>query len=92
MIIDLLLSVLSLIGAAFIAIWPGPDFLPLPASFYNSIDWLGSQIGVAANFLPDGFAANLAVALSLVVAVNLFVIPFIAARRFRLPFASFNKG
>lgn len=91
MIVSLLLYVLTLIASAFVALLPSSSFWPLPSGFTSAMDFLGEMSGLVATILPDNTFANLTGALTLVVTVNLFVIPWLAARNFRLPFAAMTK-
>ena len=92
MLISAILYVLTFIASVFVSILPDASFWPLPDGLTDGLTWLGSQIGIAGAFLPDGTLGNMASALTLVVSVNLFVIPWLAARNFRLPFAAMTRG
>ncbi len=91
MLISALLWLLAFIAGVFVSILPASTFWPLPSGLTDGLTWLGTQIGIAGAFLPDGTLANMAAALTLVVSVNLFVLPWLAARNFRLPFAAMTK-
>jgi len=86
MLINVLLWVLTKLAGVFVAILPNADFWPLPSGLTDSLSWISSQIGQVGAILPSGTLANLFAALTLVVAVQLFVLPWVAARNFRLPF------
>jgi len=92
MLVDLLLYLLYAIATVFIAMLPPASWLPLPAGLTNAIAAFGEFIGNAAAFLPDGTLTNMVAALTVIGTVNLLVIPWLAARNFRLPFAGAAKG
>jgi len=92
MVADLVLRILQLICDIFVAILPDASFWPLPSGFTSGLEFVGGKIALAAAILPAGTLENLTAALSLVVVANIFVLPWLAARNFRLPFAAINKG
>lgn len=91
MLISILIYVLTFIAGVFVSILPAASFWPLPVGLTDGLTWLGTQIGIAGAFLPDGTLATMVQALTLVVSVNLFILPWLAARNFRLPFAAMTK-
>jgi len=92
MLISLLLNVISIVAQIFQSFLPSASFWPLPTGITDAATWLGARIGTAAAFLPSGVLTNLTLALTLLAAVKLFVIPWLAARGFRLPFAAMTKA
>lgn len=92
MLVSAIIYLLTFIANIFIAILPSSTFWPLPEGLTDGLAWLGEQIGLAGAFLPDGVLSNMTSALTLIVTVNLFILPWLAARNFRLPFAAMTKG
>lgn len=81
-----IIKFLNAVGQILLTILPDSTFLPLPSGVTSAFSWLGSVAGTAAAIMPDNFFSNIAAALTFVVAVNTFVIPWLAARNFKLPF------
>jgi len=76
----------------FAALLPSATFWPLPTGLTDALEWIATPFAYAGAFLPDGMLSTAFAALSLLLAVNLFVLPWLWARGFRLPFAAWNKG
>lgn len=91
MLVDLLLYVLAFIARAFQSFLPPASWLPLPAAFTNAISAMGEYVAMGLALLPSGFIGHLAAAVAVLTTVNLFVLPWLAARHFRLPFGAMTK-
>lgn len=91
MLVDFLLHVLTVLARVFTFILPPSSFLPLPQGFLDALEFIGTMVASAANVLPDGTLNNLVSAMTVVLAVNFVVVPWLAARNFRLPFAALTK-
>ena len=89
MLVALLLWLLGTIARVFLFIWP--ITWDLPAGVASAFSSLGAFIGQASAILPDGVLANLAAASAFVLTVQIFALPWLVARGFRLPFAALTK-
>ena len=92
MIVSFFILLLTFMADILVAIMPDADFLPLPEGITGAFSLLGDFFATTSLILPDNTLTTLAEALTLVGVVNLFVLPWIAARKFRLPFAGSLKG
>jgi len=94
MLADLLIYGITVICQAVFGAWAvliPSSWSTLPDGVLSMFTALGDFIGTASVILPDGFLANLAAATAVIFSVQLFVLPWIAARNFRLPFAALAK-
>jgi len=91
MIINVFLWIITLIVTVFVALLPDASIWPLPQGLTDGLEFLGDQVASLAAILPDNTLNNLVAALTLVITANLLVIPWLAARGFRLPFAAMTK-
>ncbi len=82
MIFTLLIVAATMLLRLYIAIIPSID---LPAGLLSAISYVGTCIAYTKNFVPNGTFENAAAALAFVAAVHFIVIPFIAARNFKIP-------
>lgn len=70
---------------AISSILPGASFWVLPSGITAAVSKMGTFISYFWAFMPDGSGSTTAAALSAVITVDLFVIPWLAARNIRLP-------
>jgi len=92
MLVNLILYAIGFIVGVFIdALAAVSSYIDTPSALLAAVSGIGYYIGLVANILPNGMLGHMVSALSLVVTVNLLVIPWMAARNFRLPFGALTK-
>lgn len=92
MLTSLLLYVITFVASLLIAVLPDASAWPLPIGYTNGWAFISELFGTAAVFLPEGGLEAVGAALSFVILANAFVIPWLAARHFKLPFVGIHKG
>jgi len=84
-----LITIITVCARTGLLLWP--ITWAFPAGLSSMFTSLGSFIGTVSVILPDGVLSNMAAAMTFVFAVQVFILPWLAARHFRLPFAAWNK-
>jgi len=92
MLVNFLLSIIVFIAGLIIGLLPGRDFIPIPSGITDAFGFITDMVSSFMMFVPTGFVSNLAAAIAVVFAANLFVIPWLVARKARLPFRKAVSG
>lgn len=83
MFFSFVLNALSVLIGLFVAILPDWQ---LPEALSEGLGGFSSFIALVDNILPSGTLTNLFAAAGVILGVNLFLIPLLIARNFKIPF------